>query len=239
MAPIRLFCFPYAGAAAWIFRGLAQRLAGRFDVVAVDLPGRGRRHAEPLVDDWSVLVRLLASDVKRQIDRPYALLGYSLGAVVALEVMAELFRQHSPRSPLALIACAAPGPAAMNRSDLHLRDDRRMFEGLRHLGGIPDEMMDSPELLALMAPVVRADLRLFESYRRPDRAPFPVPIVACHGIDDASVGDRYQAWQGETSASFRTRGFVGGHMFLHGAEAELARAVTADLEACGTLPETT
>jgi len=231
VTPIRLFCFPYAGASAWIFRGLAHRLSGHFEVVAIDLPGRGKRRAEPIVDDWTVLVRMLASDVKQQLDRPYALLGYSLGALVAFEVMHELSTQSTLRPPTALITCAAPGPGALSRSNLHVLDDRPMFEALRHLGGISDEMLESPELLALAAPVLRADLRLFERHRhRSDRDACSIPIVAYYGSDDRGVGERYLAWQKETSGPFHSRRFAGDHMFLHDAEEDVATALIADFE---------
>jgi surfactin synthase thioesterase subunit len=232
VAPIKLFCFPYAGASAWVFNGLAHRLSSHFEVIAVDLPGRGKRRTQPPADDWATLVRMLASELKQQLDRPYALLGYSFGALVAFEIMHELSRQPGVRVPAAFAACAAPGPSAMRQGDLHLLDDNSMFEALCHLGGIPEEVLASPELIALAAPILRADLRLFELYRRGNRAPCTVPITTYYGSDDSGVDERHLAWQMETSAPFRTRRLAGGHMFLHDAEEAFAEALIADFDRC-------
>ena len=42
-AALRLFCFPYAGGGAAIYRGWPDGLPGTIDVCAVALPGRGGR----------------------------------------------------------------------------------------------------------------------------------------------------------------------------------------------------
>ncbi len=51
MAPIKLFCFPYAGASARTFTGLAHRLSGHFKVIAMALPGRGKRRTQQPVGE--------------------------------------------------------------------------------------------------------------------------------------------------------------------------------------------
>ncbi|MBA3487339.1 MAG: thioesterase [Lysobacter sp.] len=236
MGSFRLFCFPYAGGSSWVFRHLATHLQGRVEVVPVDLPGRGRRRAERCIDDWHELKTLLATELGPLTREPYALLGYSLGALVALGLAHELAGRRDPgvASPSALFACALRGPRAIEyRQLLHRMDDRAMFEALRELGGIPDELLGSPELIALSAPAMRADLRLFETYEPAGLPLDGVPVFAYYGIDDESVGNRFAAWGDETKTTFLARAFEGGHMFMHDSAAELGDAVVADLMAIG------
>ena len=47
---LRLLCFPYAGGSAWIFRAWAQQLPDTIEVCAIELPGRGKRMAEPTLN---------------------------------------------------------------------------------------------------------------------------------------------------------------------------------------------
>jgi medium-chain acyl-[acyl-carrier-protein] hydrolase len=232
VASFKLFCFPYAGGSSWIFRQLANQLHGRVELVAVDLPGRGKRRAEHCVDEWPELTAMLAADLAPQLREPYGLLGYSLGALVALSVAHELVKRSDSGAvrPGALFACALRGPKTIEYPQLlHRMEDRAMFEALRDLGGIPDELLGSPELIALSAPAMRADLKLFETYRSPGMPLDGVPSHAYYGRDDISVGEDFSAWRTETHASFHSRAFEGGHMFIHHDTAALCNALTVDL----------
>lgn len=236
MASFRLICFPYAGGSSWVFRQLASHLRGHAEVVAVDLPGRGRRRAERCIDEWAELKAVLATELAPRMREPYALLGYSLGALVALGLAHELAGRRDPgvASPSALFACALRGPGAIEYPQLlHRMDDRAMFEALRTLGGIPDELFDSPDLIALSAPAMRADLRLFETYASAEMPLDGVPIYAYHGRKDDSVGNGFAAWSDETNGSFHDRAFDGGHMFIHEQVAAMGNALIADLMAMG------
>lgn len=77
------------GVAGWMWDSLQRRLAGGHHVVIPDLPGHGRSAGEPYVshaDTTTALARLLA-EVTR--DRPAAVVGFSLGAQLALRLAAE------------------------------------------------------------------------------------------------------------------------------------------------------
>jgi medium-chain acyl-[acyl-carrier-protein] hydrolase len=231
-APLKLFCFPFAGGSVWTFRRLAQQLAGRVEVCPIELPGRGRRRAEACIAQWPALIENLLADLRPHLSEPFAFLGYSLGALVALEVIHELAlrRDHANPEPIALFACASRGPTTIEHDALmHRMDDRAMFEALRKLGGIPDQLLESPELIALSAPSIRSDLTLYETYVQRTQPLCGIPIHAYYGCADTSVGNTYLAWRGETDASFDCRAFEGGHMFLDNAVEVLADALATDL----------
>lgn len=228
MSAPKLFCFPFAGGSSWHFRALAIQLRGCIDVVALDLPGRGRRRAEPCIDTWPELETMLANELRPQLREPCAFLGYSFGALVALNVMHRL-RDDDALQPAALVACALSGPTSIEHPQLlHRLDDRAMFEALRDLGGIPDELLASPELLALSASSLRADLRLFETHA-PSPRPLDVPVHAYVGSQDRSVGAAFESWRRETRADFHSRSFDGGHMFIQQHVAAVAEALVTDL----------
>jgi surfactin synthase thioesterase subunit len=108
-AKLRVFAFPYAGGgAAAYFRWRAQLPPG-IDLVPVLLPGREGRIAEAPLGDMRLLVTEIADAVAPLADRPYALLGHSMGAWIALELAREL-RRRDERKPCALVATASPAP---------------------------------------------------------------------------------------------------------------------------------
>src|SRR5437764_4730948 len=83
----RLFCFPYAGAGASVFRNWGRRIDPRVDVVAVQLPGRGARLDEAPVTDFDLLCLLLAEAIIHEAgSRPFGFFGHSMGALLMFEV---------------------------------------------------------------------------------------------------------------------------------------------------------
>lgn len=228
-ALLNVFCFPFAGGSSWNYRDLVRQLDGKLRVIPVELPGRGKRRTETPIAQWSELTDRLADELAPRLEAPYAFFGYSLGALIALETQRELIRRHPERRAQTLIACAARGPRAIRHERLmHRMDDQAMFEAVRKLGGIPDAVLESPELIQLTAPSMRADLCLFETYEA-GKPPLDFPIHAYFGRSDASVGEHYLAWQHETLHPLRSRAFHGAHMFLHDAGAVLADALVKDL----------
>jgi len=59
-ADLRLFCFPYAGGSALIFRRWQNVLPATVEICPVQLPGRGSRLHETLLSDLDSLVETIA-----------------------------------------------------------------------------------------------------------------------------------------------------------------------------------
>ena len=93
-ARLRLFCFPYAGAGAAMFRTWPDFLPPDVEVCPVQFPGRGTRLAERPFTQLEPLVQELHRALAPLFDKPFAFFGYSLGALVAF----ELARHHRRQS---------------------------------------------------------------------------------------------------------------------------------------------
>ncbi|WP_338028155.1 lantibiotic dehydratase [Actinocatenispora thailandica] len=99
-------------------------------------------------------------------------------------------------------------------------------------GGMPTELLDAPDLLDLLLPVLRADLAWLEAYRYQPRGPLPVPVTTFAGASDQAVPPaRLAGWQRHTDTEVRGHQLPGGHFFPHDALAELATLIRDDLHA--------
>jgi medium-chain acyl-[acyl-carrier-protein] hydrolase len=214
---LQLFCLPHAGGNSAVFRGW-HWLAPYARVVPMDLPGHGGRLGEPLVEDWGLLVEELADTVAAQVDGPFALLGHSLGSLLAFDVCHRLVDRGTP--PALLVAAGRNGPhAAPAHPPIHRLPDPQFVSALHKLGGLPDALLRQPELLQVFLPLLRADLRLAERYERPAVGPLPVPVAAFAGDDDPMTDDLGMlAWKRETSRSCELVFLEGGHFFLDSPE---------------------
>lgn len=157
-AGARLVCFPHAGAAASACHGFSASLTPRVEVLSVQYPGREDRYAEPMVDDVGLLADAVAAVLPPWCDRPLALFGHSMGAIVAFEVA----RRLGPRVD-ALFVSGRRAPSTYRAEDLHRRDDSGLVEAICALGGTDLRLLDA-ETVRMLLPLVRNDLRAAETY---------------------------------------------------------------------------
>jgi surfactin synthase thioesterase subunit len=213
---LRLVCFPFAGGNAALFRGWASRLPAGVEVCAVEMPGHGVRLAERPCADMTTLVDVLTASVRLLVrEAPYAFLGHSLGGIVAYEVARRLRALAEPL-PVRLLVSASRAPhVSPPTRPLHDLPDAQFLARLRRYNGIPRAVEGSPELLQLMLPVVRADMRVYETYQHATGAQLACPISAFAGNEDEWVPTaRVERWRDVTAATFDLTTLRGDHFFL-------------------------
>lgn len=229
-ARLRLFCFPYAGGAASVFRNWSDGLPADVEVCPVQLPGRGTRLMEPPFSRLSPLVEAMAEALLPLLDKPFALFGHSLGSLVSFELARQLRAKHQVR-PVRLFVSAGPAPQIPRRGlPIHSLPEREFTAELRRLNGTPGELVDHKELMDIVLPSLRADFALYESYRYSSGPPLNCPISTFGGLSDQKVSHcDLEAWRDQTAVSFSIRMFPGDHFFLKTMQPLLLRALSQEL----------
>ena len=229
-AELRLFCFPYAGRGASVFHRWPAALPATVEVRPVQLPGRESRFGEPAFTHFMPVVEALADALRPFLDRPFAFFGHSMGALVAFGLARELRRQGAA-APAGLLVSGRRAPQVPARArPLHRLSDDELVAKLAARGGLVPEVRQNRELLALMLPVLRADLAVCEAYTYLAEPPLSCPITAYGGWEDPQASqDDLRAWGEQTAARFRLRMFVGSHFFVHSAEPKVLEALAGDL----------
>jgi len=229
----RCFAFPCAGAGASFYRGWAAHFPPEADFLPIQLPGRENRFSEKRCASLEELLPGLALGLAPYLDRPFVFFGHSLGALVSFELARRL--QAAGRSgPLQLIAAAFHGPSLPNEHPiLHTLPDDKFTEALLGFDGIPAEVARNRELLDLLAATARSDFQVFETYPYQTGAPLTCPILALGGDQDAFVPqESLDAWARETSAGFEKTILAGGHHFVTGHAAWIARKICESADRC-------
>ncbi len=218
-AEVRLFCFPYAGGGASIFRDWSGRLPGHVEVCPVQLPGRETRFRESAFTHVSPLVTTLAESLRPKLNRPFAFFGHSLGALVAFELSRRLLQDYELQpTHLFVSGCEAPQTRSSG-STIHSLSSAEFREELRRLNGTPLAVLDNDELMELVLPTLRADFSLWETYAYTAGLSLACPIIALGGLGDDMLSRRdLDAWRELTTGPFRLRMLPGDHFFLHSAQ---------------------
>jgi surfactin synthase thioesterase subunit len=231
MTPVDLICFHHAGGGSASFHPLRRALSGmgaEARMTTVTLPGRESRRAEPRHVDAESCVAALADELDGQLTRPHVLLGHSMGALLAYALAQQrISRGQRPPEAVVVAACRAPQrPAPVQ--DLRLIDDHQLATQLASYGGLPTELLDRPEWLALLMPTVRDDLRIVQSFRSPDQPPLPCPLHIFGGYRDPLVPpDALAAWSTLSTQPRPVRLFSGGHFLFRAPEAALVARIAS------------
>jgi len=212
---LRLFCFPYAGGGASIFRTWSDGLPADVEVCPVQFPGRGTRLMERPFTQLSTLIEALAQGLAPLLDKPFAFFGHSLGALVSFELARQIRGQYGTH-PVRLFVSGGRAPQIPHRAaPIHTLPDKEFLLELRRLNGTPSELLNHEELMEIMVPLLRADFALYETYQYSTDAPLSCPISAFGGLQDHRVNDHdLEAWRAQTSSAFALRMFPGDHFFL-------------------------
>ncbi len=213
----RVFCFPYAGgSAAIVYRKWTFNLPEEFEVLPVELPGRGARLQESLKYDMDSLVDELIDSIKTGLDKPFLFFGHSMGALVAFELARKLQQMNLPL-PEKLFLSSHSAPQITKRSPvMHKLPENDFIRELKELNGMPDEFFNSKELLDIFLPIIKADYTVCETYKFEVTSKLPIPIVAIRGTDDESVlAEDMLDWNKVTAGKFEFYEFPGDHFFIN------------------------
>ncbi|NTU80897.1 MAG: thioesterase [Chloroflexales bacterium] len=230
-ARLRLFCFPHAGVGAAIYTPWRALLPPSIELCAIVLPGREGRMRESAYTRLAPLVADLASALEPMLDRPYAIFGHSIGALLGFELARELRRRAAPE-PVHLFASARRAPHLRDADPplYRLSDTQLVEEMQRRYNGIPAVILADRELLSLFLPVMRADVTLADTYLYTPEPPLTCPISALGGDGDHRVShEELGAWRTHTRSSFGVQLFPGDHFYLQTARAPLIELIAGAL----------
>jgi surfactin synthase thioesterase subunit len=226
-ARIRLFLLPHAGSGAAAYRGWDRLLPADIGVQALTLPGRQSRRAEPLPADWDAVLDDLQLALLAELDddRPYALFGHCIGAMLAYRLTVRFEAAGDP-SPM-LLGMSGWTPRGFFRAPAgHEKLSMREFGDLfKDLGAFPEELWTDPDMLDLVMPPVIADFRIAAQYED-DEAVVDCPLVSYAGQADPLLvePDAMAAWTGRSRQYLGHREYPGNHFYV----SEHAAAVMSD-----------
>jgi surfactin synthase thioesterase subunit len=218
-AHLRLFCFPYAGGGASLFRQWGALFPPEVEVYAVQLPGREDRRREEAFTEVPALIAALSQNLEPLLDRPFAFFGHSLGGLLNFE-LARCLRRQSGLLPLRLFiaACRAPQSLGLSFPIAGLPDAEFLAQVQLRYGDLPKAVLDEPELLQLVLKVLRSDLKALESYLYQPEPPLACAISVFGGASDPVVSrEDLENWQLQTRQDLQLTILPGGHFFVNSA----------------------
>lgn len=234
----RLFCFPFAGGSAAVFAGWGEKSKPEIEVWAAQPRGRGMRFREPLHQSVAEMVQDYLQVLRAHLDLPFAFYGHSLGGLLALELVQQLWAEGLRLPGHLFIGASAPPVAGLLHPRIsHLSDEGFVTAVQDRYSAIPESILKESELMEIFLPALKADFSAYETFDRNSATQVRCPITAFAGSDDVVIPpDVMQEWRRHTEISFDLRIIPGDHFFLS-TSGELVLSTIRE-KMLSTLPET-
>lgn len=223
----RLFCLPFAGGGPATYRLWPKANPGDVEICAIQYPGREPRSPIPPLDSVPDLVASVVQAIDETSDLPFAIFGHSLGALVAFEVAAALEATGRVRPDRLFVSARRPADEAHDAPPCHDLPEPQFLDQIQgKYGGVPDVVLNEPDLLALLLPMLRADVRAYETYQpTPDRR-VDCPVHVFGGVDDRHPRpDQLQGWSRVTTSEPTVRVFEGDHFYINDQREAITREI--------------
>lgn len=237
-AALRVFAVPCAGRGASFFYPWRAVLPEWIEIIAVQLPGREERLSDDRRMRLEDIVAALALEIQPWLDRPYIILGHSMGALIAYELARALRKLQKP-SPLCLVISSRKAPTiSLSEPLMHRLPDTEFVAAIQsRYNGIPQIVIDQPDLMQLLLPVLRRDIEVVETYTFRPGPPLETPLFLYGGRDDPQVSTAgLEGWRLLTTGPTFLRLFPGGHFYLQDAHALVIAELENDLRRFNLLP---
>jgi len=188
-----------------VYRRWSELLPEYVEVCPVELPGRGTRFGETAIDRPERLLEELSA-LRQLSDLPMVHFGHSLGGRIAFALIRRGVRADAF---IAYASRAAQVPQPVIRSSL---SKAALVQELRRLGGTPAAVLEDPDILDLLLPVVRADFRILETLPASADDKIECSLTAVAAAEDVEVprGDM-EKWSELAGGSYRFVVTKGGH----------------------------
>jgi medium-chain acyl-[acyl-carrier-protein] hydrolase len=229
-AVMRLFCLPYAGGSPLVFCNWPASLPENIEVCPIQLPGRGMRLSEPPFTRLEPLLESLIPVLRPLLDKPFALFGHSMGALICFE-LARTLRLRFGLEPESVFLAGRQAPPIPDRTTARYDlPEPQFIEELRHLNGTPPEILQQPELMRLLVPLLRAEFELCQTYVYQPGPPLGCPLFIFGGVDDGEVSqEELEGWRSYTTGAFSLRMLPGDHFFIRTSSSALLRMISEEL----------
>lgn len=191
-------------------------------MVFLDYPGRGGLSSEPLLTDLDQIVDGIFAKIHIDLNDNYAFYGHSMGGMVAFLTIHKIQQNQLPM-PRHLFVSGNRGPKNPRRKleFLHRASSVNFTEGLRSIGGCPEEILNNPEAMAYFEPILRSDFRALETYCYQQTLKLQIPITCMVGKEEDITEEEAWSWSEETTGHVEVIEFPGDHFFIFDASPKI------------------
>lgn len=226
---IQLFLLPFAGGNSASFKRLTDLLDSHIEVISVEYAGRLSRYKEDYITDYEKFLEDVASYIHgRRSDLPIAVLGYSLGSVLAFDLITK---RKIGRDLKHCFICARGDLRDESVSQrYHELSDNEFVKRMMELGGFDRRILENQRFLKIYMEPVRRDYMVWSQYKyREIGKKISCDTTVMYSPKDPLAVNAY-GWRDLTEGNVDFYELGDNHFFIHQYYREMAEIVNRHLE---------
>lgn len=224
---IQLFLLPFAGGSSLSFMRLNRFLDPCIEAITIEYVGRGKRNEEAYISNYNAFVDDVICSINnnRDFSIPYAILGYSMGSVIAYDIIKSNILDQPPKH---YFACAegsliAPNPVIR----CALLDDENFYHKIIALGGIDSRLLHNKVALTKLLKLIKSDYKILAQYVY-DGGRLDVDTSVIYSPTDKTcirIGD----WKDCVLANVNFYTLGDNHFFINQCYREMAQIINSEV----------
>lgn len=210
---VQLFCLPYSGGKAQVFNHITALILPEIEVFPIEYAGKGTRVKEPFFEEYSSFINdvVLQINSKRNKQIPYALFGYSIGALFAYDIASKDLIDGKLIHTFIGGCCSADEHRFEERlSDL---SEDEFWNRVIAMGGVRKELLTNRKFLKIFSKPLRADFRIGEQFvfsEKHSKSACNATILYC---EEDTPYDSVKGWDRLFEGNVDFEFFIGDHFF--------------------------
>ncbi|OOM73639.1 linear gramicidin dehydrogenase LgrE [Clostridium puniceum] len=212
-----LFCLPYAGGSSAAYYEWKKYLHTSIELIPIELKGRGKRIGEIYYESLEEAIEDIFFNIKDKIiSNDYAIYGHSMGSLLSYELYYKI-EQMGMKKPRHIFFSGYRAPNIMRQKEnIHTLPDYDFMKKVMDLGGTPEELMKSQELLEIFIPIIRNDFKILEKYKYRERKnKIECNVSILNGKQDDIKLEEILSWKNHVCKEFKFYNFEGNHFFIN------------------------
>ncbi len=234
---IKIIAIPFAGGNKYSFKNIPEFLSKDFEWITVELPGRGARFKERLLDDISTMTQDIFDQINKHIkNEPYLIYGHSMGTLLGYE-LTKMLIENNKQLPVCLFFTGRGAPGVASKKKISSLPEDLFWKEVNEMGGLPNEILEHQDLLSLYYPILKSDFGAIENYTyNRIKEPLSVPLFVCMGKDEVGQGkgkvslDKIKKWNEETAFPQTIQFLEGDHFFIFKHPKAIAQRISSACE---------
>ena len=242
---MHLFCFTHAGGTASFYNILMPYLEPFIELESMEYAGHGARWKEAFYQNFKELADDLYPYIRGKVcaghvadalreeqlaAKSYAILGYSMGSIAAVEILNKiLIEKEFPPPVRVFLAAHEPYTKSELKEFCAEELDEMVKERTIRFGGIPESLISNRSFWRLYLPIYRADYSMIGRYDFEKLAlKTSVPVTVFYSEEDTPLADMEQ-WKEHFTGVCEFIRFHGGHFFIQQHSQEIAAIISERL----------
>jgi surfactin synthase thioesterase subunit len=180
----RVFCLPYSGCGASMYRRWPALVDG-LELVPIQLPGRENRLREPAYPTYEETAAGVIEAIRPYLDRPFGFFGHCGSALSSYEIAVQLAAAGDALPRCVFVSSQVAPQDGPYGTYLTMDDEQLAGEVgrlIEFMGGTP-----RPDLVAMCLRVMRADVDANARYRPAEPVRLPCRVSALGWAEDTNV----------------------------------------------------